>query len=66
MAASNELDILVIRSQLSNSDGHPRSVIQLRVDADSVPPRAAAEQHHLPDARGNSNGYPANTSGADE
>lgn len=68
VTCSNEcaLDILVIWSQFANRDRHPRSVIQLRVDADIVSPLAAAEQYHLPDARGNSNRHPANTSGAAE
>lgn len=51
--------ILVVRSQFSYSDGDPISIIQLNVDADPLLPRAAAEQHHLPDRWRNCNKHAA-------
>lgn len=51
--------LLVIRSQFSNSDGEPVCIIELCIDADPVPPRPAAEQHHLVDRGGDCNRGPA-------
>lgn len=58
-------NILVIWSQLSDGDWHPLSIVQLRVDADPLPPRTTAEQHHLPDTWRNGNGHPASTFSTD-
>lgn len=49
------VNLLVIRSQFPDGDGEPLSIVELRVDADPLPPRPAAEQHHLADTRGNCN-----------
>lgn len=51
--------LLVIRGQFPDSDGEAVSVVELRVDADTLPPRPAAEQHHLADIWWNCNTHPA-------
>lgn len=53
------VSLLVIWSQFSDSDGDPVSIVELRVDADPLPPRPAAEQHHLADTRGDCNRHSA-------
>lgn len=61
----NRANLLIIRSQFSNSDGHPIRIAELCVDADPLPPPAAAKQHHLADAWWNCNTDPSRAFSAD-
>lgn len=62
---STRVNLLVIWSQFADGDGHPVSIVELRVDADPLSPRAAAEQHHLADTWRNCNCHPARTFSTD-
>lgn len=59
------MNSLVIRSQFADGDRDPLRIAELRVDADPVPPRPAAEQHHLVDTWRDCNAHPARTTGTD-
>lgn len=55
------VNALVVWSQFSDSDRYPVSIIELRVDADPLPPRTTAEQHHLLDTWWNCNRHSTGT-----
>lgn len=52
---------LVKRGELSNSDRHPVNITEFSINADSLPPRSTAKQHHLADTGGNSNSHSTRT-----
>lgn len=62
----SRVSLPVVGSQFSDSDWYPVSIVELRVDADPLPPRPAAEQHHLVDTWRDCNRHPARTLSADK